>query len=206
MEEKPDGSMWDKVVTAMNESRDAIITAIKRLEDTTRRGFLAGKRRAITLAIVGTIVSISIAIFFNLLRERISNVQSGVEEVGSRVERVQKSIQARQFKITFPADGATVERTSLIRGETPFPELNHYVVVTPVKTMDNWVQPGPMNVSATGLWSGSATFGTAAVGAGQQFMVRAFATKSMVPEGTLEKEKVPEDAIFSESITVTRSK
>lgn len=202
MEEKPEGSMWDKVVTAINESRDAIITAIKGLEDTMRKGFLAGKRRAIILAIVGAIVGISIAIFFHLLREGISNVQSGVEEVGSRVERVQKSIQARQFKITFPADGATVERTNLIRGETPFPEMNHYVVVIPVKTMDNWVQPGPVSVSASGLWSGSATFGAAAVGAGEQFIVRALATKSMVSEGTLAK--VPGDAIFSESITVTR--
>jgi hypothetical protein len=203
MEERANEPRLDKLVDAITELRQDFT---KKLSENTEvllkiRDSLRATSWVTKLGFLFTILGLIATVVFGILP-----LTARVSNVGSRIEGVERSILARQFKITFPAEGATVERISSIRGETPFPEMNHYVIVIPVKTMDNWVQPGPVSVSASGLWSGSATFGTAAIGAGEQFTVRVLATKSRVSEGTLEKEKVPGDAIFSESITVTRSK
>lgn len=170
---------------------------------------LHAANRGLRIALFGLIVAIlsliTMVIFGILgLQKSVGDIQSGVNEVSSRVERVEKGILARQFTITTPVDGASVDRIAVIRGKTPFTEMNHYVVVTPVKTGDDWVQDGPVQVSASGLWTGRAIFGAAAVGAREEFMVRALATKSTLSPGPLIE--VPEDAIFSESITVTRTR
>jgi hypothetical protein len=91
----------------------------------------------------------------------------------------------------------------LIRGETPFSGMHHYIIVTPVKIRTDFVE-GEANVSPGGFWSGQAKFGEAAVGAGEKFVVRALATNSRLSPGPLTE--VPKDAIFSGSITVTRKK
>ena len=201
MEEEPTGSMWDKLLNAISDQGKTVLNAIEGLRKSVEKGF----RKGTYLATIGIIIGILGLVFVVLpLRKGVNKIESGVSEVGSRVERVEKGIQAREFKITSPADGAIVDRIALIRGKTPFPEMNHYVVVTPVKTKEDWVEDGPVRVSASGLWDTQATFGSAAVGAGEQFIVRALATKSILSPGPLTE--VPKDAIFSESITVTRSK
>lgn len=135
-------------------------------------------------------------------RRTVIVIQSNIAEVGNRVKAVEKTILANQFTITDPDDNATVDLTDLVRGKTPFSKMNHYIVITPLKTGDDWVEDGPVKVYTGGLWTGRAQFGTAAATAGEQFIVRALATKSTLSPGPLTE--VPEDAIFSESITVTR--
>lgn len=154
-----------------------------------------------------TFLSLGATILFGLLnlRKRVATIQVDLQEVGSRVELVEKRILAGQFTVTTPVNGATVEMIDFIRGNTPLSGMNHYIVVTPLKTGDDWVQEKRATVSG-GIWSGRAKFGTAAVGAGEQFVVRALATKSTLSPGPLTEVEVPEDAIFSEPITVTRKK
>lgn len=149
------------------------------------------------------VLALLVAIYFGFKRTVIV-MQSNIAEVGSRVEAVEKTILSNQFVITDPVDNAIVEVTGLVRGKTPFPNMNHYVVVTPLKTGDDWVQDGPVKVYTGGLWTGLARFGTAATGAGEQFVVGALATKLTLSPGPLSE--VPEDAIFSKSVIVIRKR
>lgn len=191
MEEEPPVSMLEKLLNAIGEQGKTVVKAISELRETVIGGFREGARLPKIGILITTLGFIATMVF-------------GILPLMKSVGRVEKGVMARQFRITAPIDGAAAGLTESIRGETPFSEMTHYIVVTPVKTGDNWVQPGPVQVSASGLWIGRATFGEAAVGAGEQFIVRALATKSILVEGALGK--VPEDAIFSESITVTRKR
>ena len=130
------------------------------------------------------------------------SLQSNVTRVDTHVDRLQKDVKATQFTIIEPSDRALVPLTGLVRGRTPFKHKNHYIVVRPLKTGDDWVQDGPVKVSLSGVWTGTARFGEAGVGAEEEYMVRALATKSNLLSGPLAE--VPGDAIFSESIIVTR--
>lgn len=107
------------------------------------------------------------------------------------------------FLITAPVNGANVELTETIRGETPHNQMNHYIVVTP-STGENWIQQGLVTISAGGSWTGFAKFGEATVGVREKFIVRCVATKFTLTAGPLKQEQMPLDAIFSESITVIR--
>lgn len=118
------------------------------------------------------------------------------------VERVGERILSTQFTIMTPRNGETVEPTAPIRGLTPFLKMTHYVVVTSVKTGDSWIQNGPVDVSFGGVWTGQARLGTAGEGAGENYVIRGLATRSILTPGPLIK--MPKDAIFSESVMVTR--
>jgi hypothetical protein len=131
----------------------------------------------------------------------IKDMKSRVGGVETGVQRVEKQILAKDFKITSPSEGDSVDIIELIRGETPFSGMHHYVIVTPVKIGADWVQE-EARVSPGGVWNGQAVFGEVAVGPGEKYVVRALATNSTLSPGPLTK--VPKDAIFSESITVTR--
>jgi hypothetical protein len=121
--------------------------------------------------------------------------------LSGQTTRIEKEVLATRFSIVDPVDGAIVPMEYTIRGKTPFADQNCFIIVTPLKTGDNFVQ-GRANVSTTGLWSGKARFGSADVGSGEEFMVRALATRNTIPLGT--PLVVPDDAIFSESIIVKR--
>lgn len=151
------------------------------------------------LALIVSVVAVIVA-----LTKKIETVQVAVRDVGDSVERLERNVLAQQFVVTSPVDGASVDLTELVRGRTPFPEMNHYIVVTPVAIGDDWVQDGPVKGFAGASWGGRARFGTAGAGAGERFVVRGLATRSTVPPGPLIE--VPENAIFSESITVIRRK
>lgn len=118
------------------------------------------------------------------------------------VKVIEKDILTNQFIITNPVDNTLVDNIDLVRGKTPFLKLNHYIVVTPLKTGDDWVEDGPLKIYTGGLWTGRARFGTAAAGPGDEFVVRALVTKSILSRGPLTK--LPVDAIFSNSVIVTR--
>lgn len=107
--------------------------------------------------------------------------------------------------ITSLTNGAEVEFDDRILGTTPFPELNHYIVVTPVRVGTAFVQDNPASVNRVdGTFSGTARFGGAEVGVGEQFIVRVLATKTILPAGPLTHE--PENAVTSNSVTVRRKR
>lgn len=127
-----------------------------------------------------------------------------VKSVQQDVERVEEQTMRSQFKISYPLNGNIVDLTDLVRGNTPYFDRNHYIVVTPLETGDDWIQEGIIKVYTGGIWIGRARFGTATAGPGKKFIVRAIATKSKLPAGILIE--MPEDAIFSDSIEVIRKK
>lgn len=122
------------------------------------------------------------------------------------VTRVEELASSSRFRVTYPLEGGSVGSTAPVRGTTPYRDRNHYVVVTPMETGDNWVEEERAAVSSDGVWTGRARFGTAAVGVGQDFVVRALATRASVLSGQLAAPAIPPDAVFSEPTVVTRSK
>jgi hypothetical protein len=150
------------------------------------------------VALVGILVTlVSIIVTIRDMRSRVVTVQTGIERVGEQ-------ILAKEFRITFPSDGDSVGLNSLIRGETPYLDMNHYIMVTPVKTGTDFIEGEPVKIYSGGSWTGTAKFGEAGAGGGENFIVRAIATASALAPGALAE--VPKGAKFSESITVTRKK
>jgi hypothetical protein len=82
--------------------------------------------------------------------------------------------------------------------------MNHYIVVTPIETGSDHIQDKPVSIYAGGLFTGETRFGQGDLGIGEKFIVRVLASKSSLTPNILPK--VPEDAIFSEPIIVTRRK
>jgi hypothetical protein len=119
----------------------------------------------------------------------------------SRQIIVRRSKPTEQFAITLPTSGATVGLDDRVSGSTPFAGLNHYIIVIPLRVGTAYVQDQPATVS-NGRFDGRARFGGVSVGIGEQFAVQILATKSTLPAGPLLKQ--PEDAVLSNSITVTR--
>jgi len=175
---------------------------IKELEkkiETKRRTYKQAIRfwvpiTALIVAIVGAFSPL-------LIKKPVVVVKPVVTDVGGGGESVKNNSLERQFKITSPSYGDSVGMNESIQGETRYVGMHHYVMVTPVKIGKDWIQEDA-KVSPGGLWSGSAVFGTVAVGVGEKYVVCALATNSALSPGPLTE--VPKDAIFSEPITVIR--
>ena len=132
------------------------------------------------------------------------DVRNEMRSVKESVENVEKQTAKIQFRISYPVNGNFVELTSLVIGSAPYSNRNYYIVVTPLKTGDNWIQDAPVMINIGNSWTGHAKFGNAAVGQGEKFVVYAIATISKLNSGPLNE--VPKDAIFSEPVTVIRKK
>lgn len=108
----------------------------------------------------------------------------------------------RKPVITKPVKGGKVILTDLIRGMTPCPGMDHYIVVTPLEDGVNWVQNKPASVEADGSFNGEAQFGEGSNGIRKDFLVRILVTKAALAPGKLAH--MPADVILSETVTVTR--
>jgi hypothetical protein len=108
------------------------------------------------------------------------------------------------LRILYPADGGFVGRTEWVKGSSSYGEgrIRHFLVVTPQQTGEPWVQEGPLGIPARGIWAGWAIFGAAGVGEKKRFLLQVMATKSPLSPGPLIQ--VPQDAVFSEPVSVTR--
>ena len=126
--------------------------------------------------------------------------QTGTKDVPSTNSLATAQEESKQFTINDPSDGANVGYAATIHGTTPFPNENHYIIVTPLNKV-SWVWPA--TVESDGSLSGSVQFGEGARGKGESFGVRVLATKSTMPIGVLSEE--PKDAKNSKAITVTRT-
>jgi hypothetical protein len=154
------------------------------------------------VALLGVIVTAIIG--YLSLSNQVSNVQTKVNEVGNRVENVERNVIADRFIIVSPQEGDTVDSSVIVRGKTPYPDRNHYIVVTSLKTNDDYVQQNLIRPDPSGAWTGNAELGTGNEGAGEKFLVRVLATTAVLRAGPMKDP--PRDAIPSEAITVTRKK
>jgi len=131
-------------------------------------------------------------------------IRTEVSELSEGVDRVAEGLLLSQFRITSPVEGASVRQFETIRGRTPYPDLKHYLVVVSSKRGSQVQRGGPLVISSGGLWTGNAVFGQARVGIGEEFTVRCLAARSELSPRELPPEMVPEDAVFSDPIIVTR--
>jgi hypothetical protein len=121
-----------------------------------------------------------------------------MKQVGSDIE--EQSL-TRQFLVTSPTDSTEVSHTEVITGLTPFAKLKHYIVVTPTRVGNDWVQANQVKIFGS-QWSGLATFGTTEIQGSERFILRALATDSVLAAGPIHK--IPADAIFSDPVIVIR--
>jgi hypothetical protein len=122
--------------------------------------------------------------------------------LSTEVKHVGRRLEASSFIITKPQADETVALDVGIYGQTPFVGMHHYIVVT-AGTGDAFVQPREATVSQAGTFEGKAQLGEAGAGGGEAFTLRVLATKDALPEGPLTR--VPDDALFSSSVTVMRN-
>lgn len=148
------------------------------------------------------VATIDLAITYRSYALQIST-RSAVSDVDKRVVQVQKLAAASQFVITSPPESGSVAFTDLLRGTTPYPNLRHYIVITPMSVGADWVQDDVAAVSGN-IWSGRGRFGEADAGIGEKFLVRILATSSRIAPGQLHV--VPPDGIFSQPTTVVRTR
>jgi hypothetical protein len=151
------------------------------------------------VALLGVIVTAILG--YLSLSNQVSNVATKVNEVGNRIENVERDVIAGRLIIVSPQEGDTVESPVIVRGKTPYLNRNHYIVVTSIKTNDDYVQ-NLIRPDPSGGWTGNAELGTGNEGAGEKFLVRVLATTAVLHAGPMKD--WPPDAIPSEAITVTR--
>lgn len=161
---------------------------------------LSARRRALVLSAIPVMMAMLLLVFSFL---QIQLAVRRVERIQNQLEKIQERwvLAEAKLKITEPVNGETVPSVVLLRGTTPFLNMNHYVVVTPVEAPTTWVQEPAARVDASGAWTGQAYIGTE-TSVGKRFIVRCLATESQLQPGPLEK--MPENAVLSEPITVVR--
>lgn len=138
-----------------------------------------------TLSIIVTVIFGTIGILVN------TNKQADI---------VGKKVEASQFMITSPTEGAAVGIGQKVRGKTPRPDLNHYILVTTIRTGTMVLEPA--FPSRDGIFSGDARFGDQTVGEDDEFTIRGLATTNVLNSGPLFS--LPENAMLSEPVSVKR--
>jgi hypothetical protein len=134
------------------------------------------------------------------------SVEISAQSAARGVNTIETAIVSSKFVISSLRDGDTVTIDELVRGLTPFPGRMHYVVVTPVKAGDSYVQE-EANVASDGTWTGHARFGSGDVGLNEKFIVRCVATREALhPGSSLASQPAGADAVFSSPITVLRTR
>jgi hypothetical protein len=111
------------------------------------------------------------------------------------------------LRITEPTDGADVSISEFVSGTTPYADKRHYVVIIPESTPTvRWVQDGVVKVNSSGIWIGSAQFGESSLGLNENFIIRCLVTSNFVAAGRLNLQALPDDAVWSPSVKVTRTR
>lgn len=134
---------------------------------------------------------------------RLEAIKMGYEDAKSQQPSTGGGSSSKQFVIDSPSNGGVVGITSPVRGKTPYPELNHYIVVISLQAQRYFIQQ-PIRVLSDGTLEGFAAFGTQSYGEGDQWSIRIFATRSSFSVGEIKD--FPKDAVFSNEIIVTRNR
>jgi hypothetical protein len=111
---------------------------------------------------------------------------------------------SRSFAIIQPQEGALVEAGDTVQFVSPYGDLNHYVIVTPLQSPTRWVVDGPLRASAGEQQHGNARFGDTVAGRGERFSLQILATSVNLSQGALKE--LPADSKFSQAIKVIRAR
>jgi len=114
---------------------------------------------------------------------------------------LEKKFDQGRFTISSPTDRSVIRGGQLVRGSTPFRSLNHYLLVTIIRTGDVYVQKQPVHVMPDGTFSIEARFDLLPVTDADPLKLQLLATSGTLSEDRLTA--VPSDALFSEAIEVT---
>jgi hypothetical protein len=104
--------------------------------------------------------------------------------------------------ISSPLPGSTLGPTTLVTGVSPLVFLDHYVLVTAVKTGVRYVVGDSFRPDSAGTFGASARFGSGEVGVSEEFSIQVMATNRPLAEGELRA--MPPDAKVSRSVAITR--
>lgn len=122
--------------------------------------------------------------------------------VSDAVERIEAQTKQREPTIISPQSGSVVADSISLHGFTPYSGSNHYIVVTPLDTPEDWIERRPVTVHPGGIWTGIATIGTSA-DRGKEFLVRIVVTSAALSVGR--SQRIPEDAISSVPVLIRRA-
>lgn len=100
----------------------------------------------------------------------------GVIVAIQKVDGLKSSVEQTKLIIVSPKDGEAVGLGQRVNGHSPFLKLNHYILVTCVRTGDVEIQPA--FVRPDGTFTGQARFGDQGCGRDDEFNIQVFATKS----------------------------
>lgn len=103
-----------------------------------------------------------------------------------------------------PKAGSLVDIGDAVEFVSPYGNLNHYVIVTPLRSPTRWVVDGPLRAEAGVQQYGNARFGDTQAGRGERFSLQILATTSQITAGPLEP--LPLDHKFSPAVIVTRAR
>ena len=106
--------------------------------------------------------------------------------------------------IIAPKTGSLVDVSDTVEFVSPYDNLNHYVIVTPLSSATRWVVDGPLRAEAGVQQYGNARFGETRAGRGERFSIQILATTSQLTAGPLER--LPLDHKFSAAVIVTRAR
>jgi len=109
-----------------------------------------------------------------------------------------------QLKIIEPKAGSLVDIGDTVLFVSPYSNLNHYVIVTPLRSPTRWVVDGPLRVEAGVQQHGKARFGDTQAGQGERFSIQILATATLHNAGPLEP--LPPDQRLSPAVLVTRAR
>lgn len=133
-----------------------------------------------------------------------SEQKSNSSSVNSKTQvEKQSGSNNSEFVIETPLKGETVGLTTMVRGKTPYSQLNHYVVVISFTAQRYFIQQ-PVRMLSNGNWEGFAIFGEENYGRGHKWSIRILATRVSLPVGEIKD--FPKDAILSNDIIVTRNR
>lgn len=113
-------------------------------------------------------------------------------------QTILQQIALSGLQITEPADGASVSEGQTIRGNTPYPRLNHYFVLTDAT---GHVSIQPARVSSAGSFAGEVTLNAEGADAAKQpdeILLRVLATQEQLVTGSFVT--YPDDAKLSSHV------
>lgn len=181
---------------------------VSKQPDTPEQRHLEAAQRQATAAVwacVATwIAAVAALVAVYLAVKQFPKATSEVAKASQGVSRIESAVVNNRFIITSPAEGDHVTIGEVVTGLTPYTNRNHYIIVTPLKVGDSYVQERA-TVRPDGTWSGPAKFGSGDVGVGERFLVRCAATAGELRTGTMGSQPLPPDLQFSSPVTVTRA-
>jgi len=153
------------------------------------------------------------AVVATMLAQMLTTVEGGLDRLNTAQSETRSSVQTLSKEVhrlvvrpilAQPSNRARVGPSEQVSGTTSLPNVNHYIVVTPIETGVNYVQDTPASVARDGSLTGIAKFGEGSNGINQDFLMYIVATHGVLQPGQVRE--FPNDAVFSESVRVTRIK